>query len=80
MYVRLKTSKHSRHSTLQIVEGIRDGKKVKQRVVASLGVINDQQNLKKLLSLAESLTRKIEEQGFPIPARAEQAAALNDSL
>lgn len=66
MYVRLKTSKKSRNSTLQIVEGVREGKKVKQRVVASLGVVTDQNNLKKLLKLAESLVRKIEEQGFPV--------------
>ena len=66
MYVRLKTSKKSRNSTLQIVEGVREGKKVKQRVVASLGVVADQNNLKKLLKLAESLIRKIEEQGLPV--------------
>jgi len=66
MYVRLKTSKKSRNSTLQIVEGVREGKKVKQRVVASLGIVADQNNLKKLLKLAESLVRKIEEQGFPV--------------
>lgn len=66
MYVRLKSSKKSRNSTLQIVEGVREGKKVKQRVVASLGIVADQNNLKKLLKLAESLVRKIEEQGLPI--------------
>jgi len=66
MYVRLKTSKQSKNSTLQIVEGVREGKKVKQRIVASLGVVADQNNLKKLLKLAESLTRKIEEQGLPV--------------
>ena len=71
MYVRLKTSKKSKNSTLQIVEGIRKGKKVKQRVVASLGVVADQNNLKKLLKLAESLVRKIEEQGLPVPPKVE---------
>lgn len=71
MYVRLKSSKSSRHSTLQIVEGFREGKKVKQRVVASLGVIDDQKNLQKLLRLAESLIRKLEEQGLPTPSKIE---------
>lgn len=66
MYARLKTSKNSKNSTLQIVEGIRKGKKVKQRVVASLGVVNNQKNLKKLLKMAESLIRKIEEQGLEV--------------
>ena len=66
MYVRLKSSKQSRNQTLQIVEGVREGKKVKQRVVASLGIVGDQNNLKKLLKLAESLIRKIEEQGLQV--------------
>ena len=71
MYVRLKSSKSSRHSTLQIVEGIREGKKVRQRVVASLGIVNDQKNLKNLLKLAESLIRKIEEQGLSVAPKVE---------
>jgi len=71
MYVRLKSSKSSRHSTLQIVEGVREGKKVKQRVVASLGVVNDQKNLKNLLKLAESLIRRIEEQGLAVTPKVE---------
>ena len=71
MYVRLKSSKSSRHSTLQIVEGVREGKKVKQRVVASLGVVNDQKNLKNLLKLAESLIRKIEEHGLAVTTKVE---------
>ena len=69
MYVRLKSSKQSRNQTLQIVEGIREGKKVKQRVVASLGIVGDQSNLKKLLKLAESLIRKIEEQGLQVNSK-----------
>jgi hypothetical protein len=69
MYARLKSSKNSRHSTLQIVEGVREGKKVKQRVVASLGIVNDPNNLKKFLRLAESLIRKVEEQGYPVKSK-----------
>lgn len=77
MYVRLKNSKQSRNSTLQIVEGVRDGKKVKQRVVASLGIVADQNNLKKLLKLAESLIRKIEEQGFPVSPKVDLSKLLH---
>ena len=77
MYVRLKSSKQSRHNTLQIVEGVRKGKKVKQRVVASLGIVADQTNLKKLLKLAESLIRKIEEQGLPISPKMDLSKLLH---
>lgn len=77
MYVRLKSSKKSRNSTLQIVEGVRDGKKVKQRVVASLGVVADQNNLQKLLKLADSLVRKIEEQGLPVSPKIDLSKLLH---
>jgi transposase len=66
MYARLKSSKNSRNQTLQIVEGVREGKKVKQRIIASLGVVNNEKSLKKLLRLAQSLIQKIEEQGLPV--------------
>lgn len=71
MYVRLKSSKQSRHQTLQIVESIRSGAKVKQRVVASLGIIEDEKNLKNLYRLTEHLIRKIKDQGFKIPEKIE---------
>ena len=71
MYVRLKSSKRSRHQTLQIVEGIRQGKSVRQRVVASLGIIEDRKNVQKLVSLAEGLARKLEEQGAILPKKLE---------
>lgn len=79
MYARLKTSKQSKNATIQIVEGIRRGKKVQQRVVASLGVASDQNNLKKLLKLAESLIRKIEEQGLPVPQKIDLNSLLHTS-
>lgn len=66
MYVRLKTSKKAKHPTLQIVEGIRKGKKVLQRTVASLGVIKNQKDLVKLWKLAENLIEKLKQQGLSI--------------
>lgn len=66
MYVRLKTSKKAKHPTLQIVEGIRKGKKVLQRTVASLGVIKNQKDLVKFWKLAENLIEKLKQQGMSI--------------
>jgi transposase len=51
---------------MQIVESIREGKKVKQRVVASLGVVKDEQRQWQLLKLAENLIAKLQQQGLPI--------------
>lgn len=77
MYVRLKTSKQSRNSTLQIVESFREGKKVRQRVVASLGIVNDAKNMKRLARLAEGLIHKLQEEGAPIPAKVDLSKLLH---
>lgn len=64
MYIRLKSSKTSKHPTFQIVEGVRDGKKVRQKVVASLGAVKDESDMRKLRSLADNLIRRLEQQGL----------------
>lgn len=66
MYVRFKTSKKAKFPTLQIVEGVREGKKVKQKTIAHLGVIKGQKDLQKLLQLAENLIRKLEKEGLEV--------------
>ena len=71
MFVRLKSSKKSRTPTIQIVEGIREEGKVKQRVIASLGSATDQKNLKKLLKLAEHLLEKLQNQGVRLKRETE---------
>jgi transposase len=66
MYIRLTKSKNSKRSTLQIVEGIREGKKVKQKIIASLGVIKHPEDLEKFKRLAEHLVQQLEKQGLPV--------------
>jgi transposase len=65
MYIRLTKSKKSKHPTLQIVQGVREGKKVKQKIVASLGVIKSSKDLEKLQKLADHLIEKLEKEGLP---------------
>jgi hypothetical protein len=65
MYIRLTHSKKSKNPTLQIVEGIRDGKKVKQKIIASLGVIKEPKDLEKLRRLADHLIQRLEKEGLP---------------
>lgn len=65
MYIRLTNSKKSKHPTLQIVEGVRDGKKVKQKIIASLGVIKEPRDLEKLRKLADHLIQRLEKEGLP---------------
>lgn len=77
MYVRLKSSKNARNPSLQIVEGTREGKKVRQHVIASLGVVSDKKNLQKLWHMAESLIQKLKEQGLSIPPKIEVSKLLH---
>ena len=69
MYIRLTKSKKSKHPTLQIVEGIREGKKVKQKIIASLGVIKSSNDLEKLRKLADHLIEKLEKEGLPVSSK-----------
>jgi transposase len=65
MYIRLTKSKKSKNPTVQIVEGIREGKKVKQKIIASLGVIKDLKDLEKLRKFADHLIQRLEKEGLP---------------
>lgn len=62
MFVRLKTSKNSKHPTVQIVESNRtlDGK-VRQQIIASLGVIRKEEDKAVLVKLAHNLIQKFGE-------------------
>lgn len=71
MYVRMKTSKKAKYPTMQIVESFREGKKIKQRTVAHLGVVKDQKDLKKLKQLADRLIERLEKEGLQIDSKVE---------
>lgn len=62
MFVRLKSSKNSKHPTVQIVESTRsrDGK-VRQNILASLGVVRNDEDRSALLKLAHNLIQKFGE-------------------
>lgn len=74
MYIRLKTSKKAKYPTMQIVEGIRDGKKVKQRTIAHLGVIKSQKDLRRLKKLADNIIQRVEKEGLPVDPKIEVSA------
>lgn len=62
MFARLKSSKKSKHPTVQIVESVRTPQgKVKQNVIASLGVIRNDEDKAALLKLAHNLIQKFGE-------------------
>ena len=51
---------------MQIVEGVREGKKVRQRIIAHLGVVKDKKDLERLKDLADKLIQRLEKEGLEI--------------
>ena len=60
MFVRVKTTPNSPRKSIQIVESVRKGDKVSQKIVRYVGIAMDDDELEKLKSLAESIKIKLE--------------------
>jgi len=76
MFVRTKTTPNSPRKTVQIVESVRDGDKVKQRIVRYVGVAMDEEELKRLLEVAEFIRQKIENEHSPTLFSPEKMAEM----
>ena len=59
MYVRAKSTPNSPRKSVQIVQSVRKGGKVSQKIVRYIGVAMDDYELEKLKMLAESIKIKI---------------------
>lgn len=62
MYIRINRTSLSPRKSVQIVEGIRVGKKVKQKIVRYVGVAQNDFELEKLKNLAQEYIAKIEKE------------------
>ena len=51
---------------MQIVEGYREGNKVRQRTIAHLGVVKSKEDLKRLKDIADKLVERLEKEGLEI--------------
>lgn len=60
MFVRVKTTPNSPRKSVQIVESVRKGNKVSQKIVRYVGIAMDDEELEKLKLLAESIKIKLE--------------------
>lgn len=60
MFIRVKTTPNSPRKSVQIVESVRKGNKVSQKIVRYVGIAMDDDELEKLKSLAESIKVKLE--------------------
>lgn len=60
MYVRTKTNPHSPRTAVQIVQSVRKGDRIVQKVVRHVGVAMDERELQQLKMLAESMKVALE--------------------
>lgn len=76
MFVRIKSTPNSPRKSVQIVESVRDGDKVKQRIVRHVGIAMDDQELEQLTTLAEHIKCKIEDERHPLLFPPEKLAKI----
>ena len=72
MYVREK--KHSKHTSVQLVKSVRDGDKVRQKVVRYIGSARDADSLEKLRMLAQIQLEQLRQDSVPSLFPAEELA------
>lgn len=74
MFVRTKSTPNSPRKTVQIVENVREGDKVKQKIIRYVGVALNDFELKKLKELGEYIKEQIEEERSPRLFKPEELA------
>lgn len=74
MFVRVKTTPNSPRKSVQLVESVRDGKAVRQRIVRHIGIAMDEDELVKLKDLAEVVKAKLAADTQPELFRPEDVA------
>ncbi|MFH1846933.1 MAG: IS1634 family transposase [Candidatus Omnitrophota bacterium] len=60
MFVRIKTTPNSPRKSVQIVQSVRKADRISQKIVRHVGIAHDEQELKQLKDLAESIKIKLE--------------------
>jgi len=77
MFVRIKTTPNSPRKSVQIVQSVRKGDKVVQKIVRYIGIAMDEDELEKLKLLAESIKIKLEADNQGLLFSPEELARLN---
>lgn len=79
MFVRVKATPNSPRKSVQIVESVRDGDIVRQKIVRYVGIAYDDSELEKLKMLAESIKVKIETDNQQLMFAPEELAKMKVS-
>jgi transposase len=75
MYIRIKTTPNSPRKSVQIVESVRDGNTVRQKIIRYVGIAMDDDELKRLIDLAEHIKAKLESEGPQLSLLSSEDAA-----
>jgi transposase len=78
MFVRVKTTPNSPRKSVQIVQSVRKGDKISQKIVRHVGIAMDDNELAQLKSLAESIRIKLEEGNQELLFSPEKLASLKN--
>lgn len=62
MFVRTKSTPNSPRKTIQIVESVRDGLKVRQKIVCYIGVAHDEKEIEQLKALAHEKVAQLKQE------------------
>ena len=65
MFLRVKTTPNSPRKAVQIVHSVRDGTKVRQRILRHVGIAHDDADLARLKDLGAILMARMEVDGAP---------------
>jgi len=76
MFIRVKTTPNSPRKGVQIVASVRDGNKVKQRIIRHVGIAMDDKELAKLMELAEYIKARLENENQLTLFPAEEMAVM----
>ena len=76
MFVRIKTTPNSPRKSVQIVQSIRKGDNISQKIIRHVGIAMDKRELEQLKLLAESIKIKLEADGQELLFGPEQLAQM----
>jgi transposase len=78
VFVRLKKTPKSKNPTVQVVESIRHGTKIRQKIIASLGVLRDETDRERMIQMGRVLIAKLAREKEAVNPQMSLGAPISD--
>jgi transposase len=78
VFVRLKKTPKSKNPTVQVVESIRHGDKIQQKIIASLGVLRDEKDRERMIQMGRVLIAKLAREKEAVNPQLTLGASISD--